>query len=180
MLIKQDCYDGSLIHNRFAYKFFGDSISPYGNLVSFVAPMDVTENLIDLEDKLNDDFIHSEWAFNFCWEIPNLDRWGSVAFQRLFNVNIANILQQYVEAEGFVIDGDDIMIDGKKASVSIACVKDGAALGHTGINIIAGDKAPDFAYSTKIQNTEGFISDVEKCFYEMVKDIFVATTKIVV
>jgi hypothetical protein len=151
-----------------------------GNIVSFVAPMKVTDNLIDLEDKLNNDFIHSDWAFNFCWEIPGIDIFGSVAFQRLFNVNIANILQKYIIAQSFVVDGDDIMIDGKKASVSIACVKDGAALGHTGINIIAGDQAPDFAYSTKIQNTEQFMDDVEACFYEIVGDIFVATTKILV
>lgn len=180
MIIKQDVYDGSLIHQRFAFKFFGDNVSPYGNIVSFIAPMKVTDNLIDLEDKLANDFIHSDWAFNFCWEIPNIDRFAAVAFQRLFNVNIANILQRYVVAETFVVKGDDIMIDSKKASVSIACVKDGASLGHTGINIIAGNEAPDFAYSTKIQNTEQFIQEVENCFYEMVKDIFVATTKIIV
>jgi len=180
MIIEQEIYNGSLIHNRFAYTFFKDQVNPAGNIVSFVAPMDVTENLIDLEDKLNNDFIKSEWAFNFCWEIPGMCPAGSVAFQRLFNVNIANILQKYVKAESFAIDGDDIMIDGKKASVSIAYVKDGAALGHTGINILAGDKAPDFAYSTKIKNTESFQVEVVNCFYEMVQSIFVATTKIIV
>lgn len=178
MIIKQGVYDGSLIHNRFAYKFLGKNVSATGDIVSFIAPMDVKENLIDLEDKMNDDFIWSDWAFNFCWEIPGIDRFGSVAFQRLFNVNIANILQGFIQANNFTVDGDDIIIDGKKASVSITCVKDGAALGHTGINIIAGDKAPSFAYSTKIQNTEGFLNVVEKCFYEMTNDIFVATTKI--
>jgi hypothetical protein len=180
MVIEQEVYDGSLIHRRFAYRFFKKQVNPSGNIVSFVAPMDVTDNLIDLEDKLNNDYIYSDWAFNFCWEIPGIDRFGSVVFQRLFNINIANILQKYVEAEGFNINGDDIMIDGKKASVSIACVKDGAALGHTGINIIAGDKAPEFAYSTKIKKTTEFVTEVEKCFYEMLQDIFVATTKIVV
>ena len=179
MIIKQDVYDGSLIHRRFAYEFFRKNYNPHGNIVSFVAPMDVKENLIDLEDVLNDDYIWSDWAFNFCWEIPNVDRFGAVAFQRLFNVNIANILQRFIIADTFVIDGDDIMIDGKKASVSITGVKDGAAIGHTGINILAGDKAPDFAFSTKISNTEEFMVAVEACFMEMVSDMFLATTKVV-
>ena len=138
MIIDQQVYTGDLIHRRFAYEFFRGKQNAAGSIVSFIAPMDVKEHLIDVEDKLNDDFIKSDWAFNLCWEIPNVDRFGSVAFQRLFNVNIANILQQFVNANQFTVDGDDIMIDGKKASVSIACVIDGAALGHTGINIIVG------------------------------------------
>lgn len=178
MVIKQHVYDGSLIHDRFAYRFLRKGVSATGDIVAFIAPMDVKEHLIDLEDSLSNDFIYSDWAFNFCWEIPNIEPFGAVAFQRLFNVNIANILQKYVTGN-FVVDGDDILVDGKKASVSITYVKNGAALGHTGINIIAGDKAPDFAYSTKIQNTEDFINEVEACFYEMVKDIFVATTKVI-
>lgn len=179
MLIQQKVYDGALIHNRFAYQFLRKNVSATGDIVSFVAPMDVTTNLIDLEDSLSNDYIWSDWAFNFCWEIPNLDPFGAVAFQRLFNVNIANILLKYLDGGQLMINGDDIMIDGKKASVSITYVKNGAALGHTGINILAGDKAPDFAYSTKIQNTEQFIAEVEQTFYNMTKDIFVATTKVI-
>ena len=72
MVIKQGVYDGKLIHERFAYKFFRKDVSPYGNIVAFRAPMYVEDALIDLEDSLSDDYIHSQDAINFCWEIPNL------------------------------------------------------------------------------------------------------------
>ena len=69
MVIKQSVYDGNLIHNRFAYEYFRKNVSPYGNIVAFRAPMYVKDALIDLEDSLENDFIHSQDAINFCWEM---------------------------------------------------------------------------------------------------------------
>ena len=55
MIAQQHIYDGSLIHSRFAYRFFNKEVSPYGNIVAFRAPMFVSDNLIDLEDSLTKD-----------------------------------------------------------------------------------------------------------------------------
>jgi hypothetical protein len=182
----QNIYDGSLIHNRFAYKFFKKDVSPSGNIVAFVAPMEVTANLIDLEDALNRDFIYSDSAINFVIELPLTNLFGGVAFQRLFNAQLGSLLSiKYLQKEGYV-DGDDIMIrDGeefKKASVSIAAEKNGAILIHVGINIKAGDRAPSFAYSTELTDVQAdsFMKETCNMFYEMVHDIFVATTKVVI
>ena len=94
MIIEQDIYDGSLIHNRFAYEYFRKDVSPVGNIVAFRAPMEVKDNLIDLEDTLTDDFISSKDAINFCWEIPNMCPLGAVSFQRLFNTAVAQIISE--------------------------------------------------------------------------------------
>lgn len=181
-----DFYCGKAIHDRFAYKFFKKEVSPFGNIVSFIAPMEVTDNLIDLEDSLNKDFIYSESAMNFIMEIPNKDIWGGVLFQRLLNAQVGSILcTKYLDTEGYV-DGDDIMVkfgdEYKKASVSIAAEKNGAVLIHLGININAGERAPEFAFSTNLSENKAleFMSDVEGIFYSILKDVFVATTKIIV
>lgn len=181
-----DYYCGKAIHDRFAYKFFKKDISPLGNIVSFIAPMEVTDNLIDLEDSLNKDFIYSESAINFIMEIPNKDIWGGVLFQRLLNAQVGSLLcTKYLDTEGYV-DGDDIMVkfgdEYKKASVSIAAQKNGAVLIHLGININAGERAPQFAFSTNLSEEKAseFMSDVESIFYSILSDVFVATTKIVV
>jgi hypothetical protein len=185
MIIKEPVYDGSLIHNRFAYKYFRKNVLSTGDIVAFIAPMFVTSNLIDLEDSLSQDYIFSNKAINFCWEIPNLDPFGAVAFQRLLNTNIANILHAYIN-KPIQVKGDDIMVqDGDqygKASVSITFSKDNVAIGHTGINIEAGEKAPIFAYSTNMSddNADSFMNDVIDIFYDMTRDIFVATTKILI
>jgi hypothetical protein len=181
-----DYYDGSVLHNRFAYKFLKKSIDAVGNIIGFVAPMEVTTNLIDLEDAINNDYIYSDQAINFLIEIPNIDLFAGVCFQRLLMSHIGSLLcTKYLKTEGFV-DGDDIMIkcgdEYKKASVSIAARKNDAVLIHIGINIEAGLKAPSFAYSTNLNATEAqeFMNEVVSLFYQMVKDIFVATSKIIV
>ena len=193
MIIDHTIYNGDLIHNRFAYRYFKKSVSPSGNIVAFRAPMYVSDNLIDLEDSLSKDYIFSDDAINFCWEIPNLCPTGAVAFQRYLNTNISNMISNLIKKETFM-RGDDIMVrdnfvgsDEKqkqegKVSVSITYSKDNIAIGHTGINIKAGQRAPGFAYSSNLTAVEAKILMESVCefFNEEVKDINIATTKVIV
>lgn len=186
-------YDGNLLHSRFAYRFFRNQTLPIGNIIAFRAPMHVeAEGMIDSEDVLNNDFIYSEDAINFLWEIPNLDPFGAVAYQRLLNTQIANMLSiKYLKAP-IEVDGDDLMVHKEhtqggvtqpkgKCSVSITYSKNNVALGHTGINITAGKKAPAFAFSTNLSDEQAdqFMKDVIDVFYKMNEDIFIATTKVI-
>ena len=187
-------YDGDLIHSRFAYKVFKERTLPIGNIVAFRAPMKVeAAGMIDSEDILNADYIYSDDAISFCWEIPYLDAFGAVAWQRLFNTQVANILSsKYIKAP-IEVDGDDLIVHKEhnqggvtqpkgKCSVSITYTNNGVALGHTGINISAGKKAPAFAYSTNLtdEQAESFMKDVVGLFYAMNDDIFIATSKVIV
>lgn len=187
-----DYYQGNLIHKPFAYSFFRSKTLPIGNIIAFRAPMEVeAEGMIDLEDMLAKDYIYSEDAINLCWQIPHLDAFGAVAFQRLFNTQIANKLYQIIQ-KPIMVDGDDIMVleefegsDGKvhdkgKASVSIAYSRNGFAMSHTAINVNAGKRAPGFAYSTKLtdEQCEQFMKSVIDLFYQMVDDITLATSKL--
>lgn len=193
MIIKQGVYDGNFIHTRFAYEQFRKQVSPYGNIVAFRAPMYVKDALIDLEDTLSNDYIHSQDAINFCWEIPGLCPFGAVSFQRLLNTAIANILSSMI-SKPISVDGDDLMVQDKfigsddkvrdegKVSVSITYSKENVTLGHTGINVIAGSKSPGFAYSSNLSEdqVESFMVAVINYFNAEVADQFVATTKILV
>ena len=193
MIINQPIYDGSLIHKRFAYEFFKKNVSPYGDIVAFRAPMYVSDNLIDLEDSLSKDYIFSDDAINFCWEIPNLCPIGAVAFQRLFNAAAANILSHIIK-QPIEMRGDDMMVHNKfigsdkkerevgKVSVSITYSKDNVAIGHTGININAGNKAPGFAYSSKLTDEEvvRLMEAAISYFNSEIMDMQIATTKVIV
>jgi hypothetical protein len=193
MIIDQKIYDGNLIHSRFAYKYFKDRTLPIGNIVVFRAPMKVeAAGMIDTEDILNNDYIYSDDAINFCWEIPNLDPFGAVAWQRLFNTQIANILGNTYLKAPIEVDGDDLIVHKEhnqggieqkkgKCSVSITYSKNNVALGHTGINIAAGKKAPAFAYSTNLTDEQAtaFMKNVIDVFYSLNDDIFIATSKVI-
>lgn len=192
IITDQKIYNGDFIHSRFAYKYFRDKTLAVGNIVSFVAPVEVTLHLIDLEDSLEKDYIYSDSMVNFCWEIPNLDPFGAVCFQRLYNTTLGNLLHQYIK-KPVEMKGDDIIIHAEheqggivqqkgKSSVSITYSKNNVAIGHTGINIIAGKKAPAFAYSTNLspEQVTKFQTEAINIFYHMVDNIFVATTKVIV
>lgn len=185
-----DYYNGSIIHSRFAYKFFRDKVSPIGNIVTFAAPAKVeTEFMIDLEDVLSKDFIYSKNMVHFCYELPTTNLFGGVAFQRLYNSMIGDILSKTIERD-VEVEGDDIFVRHEfqnkgiiiargKASVSIVAEKQGAIVGHTGINIEAGEEAPSFAYSTGM-SAEDVLKFQKECidaFYNTTRSIFIATTK---
>ncbi len=192
MIVKNiSCYNGKLLHSRFAYRLLGkDKILPTGNIIAFRAPMDVgIEGMIDVQDIMAKDWIKSEDAINFCWEIPNISGYAGVCFQRLFATVVGNILGRSITSQ-VEIDGDDILVHKEftqggvtqlcgKASVSISCVRCDAVLGHLGINVKAGAQAPAFAYSTNLSNeqVEKFMIECNNAFYAMTKDIFIATVK---
>ncbi len=189
-------YDGMLLHSRFAYKFFGDKVLPIGNIIAFRGKMEVlADGMIDQEDVNKQDYIWSDDSINFLWEIPLLgdNAFGAVAYQRLFCANVGALLgtSPYLDCP-IDVRGDDIYVKKEhkqrgviqtegKCSVSITHVKSGAALGHLGINVKAGEKAPVFAYSTNLSDEQvgWFINNVVNMFYSMNDDIFVATSKII-
>jgi hypothetical protein len=189
-----DYYDGKLLHSRFAYTFFRDKVLPIGNIVAFRGKMVVeTEGMIDKEDLLKNDFIYSNDAINFVWEIPlSRDLFSATAFQRLFCTGVANILSTQFLKKPIDLDGDDFWVldkhnqggkeqDRGKCSVSIACMRGDVGMGHLGINIDAGMKAPDFAYSTNLtdEQAEEFMTACCEYFYTLAGDLFVASTKII-
>jgi hypothetical protein len=189
-----DYYCGRALHGRFAYKFFKDTVSPLGNIVTFRSRTEVElAGMIDLEDVLNKDFIYSDDMVHFLYEIPMLScPFGAVAFQRLYNTQLAEILSKKYLNCRIEMKGDDIMVHKSfaqrgveqpygKASVSIVYIKQGVALGHTGINVVAGDRAPVFAYSTNLADNQclDFMRDGAEKFSELTHSLFVAGTKVV-
>lgn len=187
-------YNGDVIHKRFAYSFLRDNVGPIGDIICFRGPMNVTTNLIDQEDLISRDFIFSEDAVNFIWEIPSLCPLGAVAFQRWFNTQIASLLGVTYINKLIEVRGDDLIVHDKfigsdgseqeqgKASVSITYSSNNVAIGHTGININAGKLAPNFAYSTKLtdEQVRGFMADVQSVFYHNLRNMNVATTKVII
>ena len=93
-----------------------------------------------------------------------------------------------------MVQGDDLMVNDEfvgsddkvqqsgKASVSITYSRENVAIGHTGINVRAGEKAPGFAYSTNLNKDgqEALMTQVVNMFNEEVADIALATSKIIV
>ena len=191
MIVDPQKYDGHLLHRRFAFRYFADAVSPLGNIIAFRGEMEVlADAMIDQEDVATGAFIWSDDAINFLWELPILgnNAFAAVSYQHLFNSHIAKILsdKEFLNKQVY-LKGDDLMVRDAafpnhegKCSVSITHLKQGAALGHTGINIVAGDKAPAVAYSTKLNSQQvlDFMNQIIFLFEQLNRSLFIATTKV--
>lgn len=170
-------YIGSQLAPHWIYKNFkiqGDAI------VAFIGECEVKlTEMVDIEDVINNEPIYSKFMLSFITEQFSVELTEGVFRQRL----LICIIKELLEEKGvFVIrNGDDLMIDGKKLSVSIATKSVTSILIHTGLNILS-EGAPVRASGLKselgIDDIKGFALEVMKRYAEELEDIKLAGTKV--
>lgn len=189
-LEKEQKYDGTQLRSLFNYEqgLVGNSI------VCFIGPAEVKEHLVDCEDRLNNDFISSKKMMHFIIEIFDISLREAVVWQRLFISQIIDYLKEnrylpnFKGIENVRVNrrGDDIFIDAKKFSVSIATLSFVSGLIHVGLNINVGNECPvnaigfqDFYNSNNVKCDMKRIAEVlMKNFVEEFEDIQEACYKV--
>jgi hypothetical protein len=174
---KEIKYIGSQLAPHWIYKNFkiqGDAI------VAFKGECKVDLNeMVDIEDVINNEPIYSKLMLSFISEQFGIGLTEGVLRQRL----LMSIIKELLEERGiFVIrKGDDLMIDGKKLSVSIATKSITSVLIHTGLNILsegAPVKASGLTSELGIEDIENFAKEVMKRYAAEIDDIKSAATKV--
>ena len=170
-------YIGSQLAPHWIYKNFkmqGDAI------VAFLGEckVDLTE-MVDIEDVINNEPIYSKYMLSFITEQFGVNLSEGVFRQRL----LVCIIKELLEERGiFVVrNGDDLMIDGRKLSVSIATKSTTSILIHTGLNILsegAPVKASGLTSELGITDVKEFAIEVMKRYSEEIEDILLATTQV--
>lgn len=170
-------YIGSQLSPHWIYKNFklqGDSI------VSFCGECEVKlTEMVDIEDVINNEPIYSKYMLSFITEQFGVELVEGVYRQRL----LITIIKECLENRGFCVlrNGDDLFVNGKKLSVSIATKSLTSVLIHTGLNIIS-DGAPVEASGLDsdlgIKDIKEFALEVMKKYSDEVSDIINASTKV--
>lgn len=170
-------YIGSQLAPHWIYKNFhiqGDAI------VAFQGECEVhLTEMVDIEDVINNEPIYSKYMLSFITEQFNINLVEGVFRQRL----LVCIIKECLEKRGIVVirDGDDLMINGKKLSVSIATKSITSVLIHTGLNI-ESEGAPISVSGLKselgISDTKDFAIEVMNRYADELKDIELASTKV--
>lgn len=170
-------YIGSQLVPHWIYKNFkiqGDAI------VAFIGEckVDLSE-MVDIEDVINNEPIYSKLMLSFITEQFNIGLVEGVLRQRL----LISTIKELLEEKGiFVVrNGDDLMINGAKLSVSIATKSINSVLIHTGLNILsegAPVKASGLTSELGISDIKEFAEDVMKRYAEELDDIILASTKV--
>ncbi|NJE85206.1 DUF366 family protein [Thermococcus sp. CX2] len=165
-------YDGSAIQSHWAYRNFGI----LGNsLVVFRGKCDVkVEEMIDIEDLRAKKEIRSDDMVHYIIEVfdfPNVLLASTL--QKLFIAKLCEVLGDY--GIKTVRKGDDIYVNGKKLSISIATVSPVSIKIHIGINVEAKGipKGVD-AIGLKeigINDVDGFMDRTGKALVEEFKKV---------
>lgn len=170
-------YIGSQLAPHWIYKNFGlqgDAI------VAFVGECDVKlTEMVDIEDVINNEPIYSKSMLSFISEQFGIGLTEGVFRQRL----LICVIKELLEEKGvFVVrNGDDLMIDGGKLSVSIATKSITSVLIHTGLNILSEGtpvKASGLNSELGIKDIKEFAIEVMKRYSEEIDDIILAGTKV--
>lgn len=170
-------YTGLELAPHWIYKNFnlqGDAI------VAFIGECEVhLTEMVDVEDVINNEPIYSKKMINFICETFNIGLVEGVLRQRLLITTIKEVLENDYNVR-VVRNGDDLFIDGKKLSVSIATKSTTSVLIHTGINIDATGAPVKASELNSINGLipRNFAQKVMEKYAEEVEDIVLATTKV--
>ena len=135
--------------------------------------------MVDIEDVINNEPIYSKLMLSFISEQFGIGLIEGVLRQRL----LITIIKELLEENGvFVVrNGDDLMIDGRKLSVSIATKSITSVLIHTGLNILsegAPVKASGLTSELGIKDIKEFATKVMQRYSEELEDIVLASSKV--
>ncbi|MDR1167843.1 MAG: DUF366 family protein [Heliobacteriaceae bacterium] len=169
-------YEGHQLAPHWIYKNFkiqGDAI------VAFQGECEVKlSEMVDIEDVLNNEPIYSKYMLSFISEQFNIGLAEGVLRQRLLICIIKEILEKHNLFP--VRSGDDLFVDGKKLTVSIAAKSVNSVLIHTGINIDAAG-APVAACGLKdfgINDIENLAKEIMTVYAGELDDIIMSSTKV--
>lgn len=170
-------YEGHQLSPHWIYKNFklqGDSI------VAFCGECEVKlTEMVDIEDVINNEPIYSKNMLSFITEQFNVGLIEGVFRQRL----LICIIKEALESRNINVarNGDDLFVDGKKLTVSIATKSLNSVLIHTGINIDAKGapvKACGLQSDLNIADVESFAKEIMTKYSDEIDDIIMASTKV--
>ena len=171
-------YDGRQLAPHWIYKNF----NVIGNAIcAFIGKVDVKlTEMVDVEDVIKNEPIYSEEMLNFIVEFFSIGLSEGVLRQRLLITTIKETIEKYCNKK-IIRNGDDLFIDGKKLSVSIATTSSNSVLIHTALNL-KSENTPIEVSTLKenagVINIKEFAQEVMTSYTNEIEDIYLATCKV--
>lgn len=176
---KEIKYTGSELAPHWIYKNF----NIMGNaIVAFIGECEVNLNhMVDIEDVINNEPIYSKKMLNIIEENFNCSLEEMVYKQRLLVTITKELIEKLSPDVKIKRSGDDLFINNKKLSVSIATKSITSCLIHFGLNIDA-DGAPvnaaELVNDAKISDVQNFAKQLLSEYANEIKDISLAACKV--
>ncbi|MGZ3782672.1 MAG: DUF366 family protein [Pseudobdellovibrionaceae bacterium] len=178
---KKFIYDGTQLHSLFAYLEHG-ILGP--SIVSWQGACSISfDHMVDGEDLLAKAIIQGDEMLHFIIEVFDRDLFTAVSLQRLF----ASIARDYLQAQAHSVlgaksllrDGDDIYLDDRKLSISIATKSPVSVMVHFAMNITnKGTPVKTLSLEDLKLNPRKTAEDLMAAFQKEFNSILIATQKV--
>lgn len=174
-------YDGSQLRSLYAYLEHG-ILGP--SVVSWVGPCDIPfTHMVDGEDLLAKAVIQGDEMLHFIVEVFDRDLFTGVSLQRLF----AAIAKDHLQGAGGGLltgkqlrrDGDDIYLENKKLSISIASKSPVSVMIHFAMNVTnKGTPVETLCLQDLKLDPQAVAEDLMALFHQEYQSILSATQKV--
>lgn len=176
---KEIKYTGTQLAPHWIYKNF----NIMGNaIVSFIGECEVKlDHMVDIEDVINNEPIYSKKMLSFIEENFNCSLEEMVYKQRLLVTITKELIEKKLPSVNIRRNGDDLFINNRKLSVSIATKSITSTLIHFGLNIEAQGapiNASDLVHDAKIENIKEFALELLENYKNETEDISLAASKV--
>ena len=176
---KEIKYTGVQLSPHWIYKKF----NIMGNaIVSFIGECEVSlEHMVDIEDVINDEPIYSKKMLSFIEENFDASLVEMVYKQRLLVTITKELIEKKYPQINIRRSGDDLFVNNRKLSVSIATKSITSTLIHFGLNIDAQGApvaASDLYSDIGITDIKQFALEILEAYKNEVKDINLAKSKV--
>jgi hypothetical protein len=159
---EEQIYQCGLINRRFAHLFFGEDISPFGNIIVF-------------ESKARIGPLYLKKALIIGGELPNTSMFGGVCFQRLYTTQLGSLLSVITGKDCFV-DESCIFVDGVQASLSVTNKIKDSVVFH--IIFPIDTELEEFSkLSLKEEDMKAFKTNSIEAFKHLTKSVFLETQR---
>ncbi len=137
-IVVEIAYTGEQLASHWIYRKTGQTGDA---IAAFQGGCDVNlVHMVDLADVLEKRQIFSHKMLHFLVEhFDHRDLEKAVLRQRLLVCILRELLEEHLAGKKIFRQGDDLFLEGKKLSVSIATVSPVSSLVHLGINIVSKD-----------------------------------------
>ena len=135
-------------------------------------------HLVDLEDRDAGAFIYSPWMAHVILEHRGMDLRSGVFAQRL----LMRLMSDWISRRaGVALDvrGDDLYLEERKLSVSVATASPRGVLVHAAVNVRAdGAPVPALGLSDLRLNARDFLSAIGRCYADELESVAHAMAKV--
>lgn len=163
LLNESGVYEGSLLTQQFAYKFYENQVSPIGNVISFSAPASIGP-------------VNIEEAIIVAGELQHMNSFGTIAFQRLYATQLGSLLANWTEKDYYVQEGC-LYCEDKQVSLTLANKVKDSGIFHMIFPIVMYQEHLNVHPIVLEEYLEPFVSEITNSFNYLVNSIFIGSCR---